>query len=688
MKAIKLRNVLLLILVALFSVCCIGTLLSTNTANAQTVTFEMVEGAQFGLTRDGIRFVVKMDESVYDKVVTNDAEDKVKLSVYVAPIQFFNALEGENAGRYDLLAKKVEIKIDEQKIYTNQGYYYANALIANLNAENNPALNGVSQFKYQFVGVGVIIDNTNEQTEYTFASFHNNDIANNTRSQYDMLQNVILSDAYPDLVEVILSETSPYKWFGTENYPIEIDNADEYNSLVGQINAGFDLSDFNIKMFSGIDKESCNQLDGDKSLPANINYYHQVSFYNGEELLTTGMALDNGTIEYNGEVPQKESDGFYTYEFANAWVDENGDDVDLTNVSATQNVYAKFDKVSPRTGDDKNTVFFFNDEKGLTQLSKVSGGNVAEFIVENGMTKLSLLLLTSTGGSAVVKYDLKDYAFNSGDYVIFDIYLEVTESAEGVTDANKYIDFRFSSDEGIFGTRVKNSGYAQVLVPASVLTEGAGNFYMYGAKFNANLYMGKAIAIPASEVKDIAFAGDETTYSLNGKDYVGGTYATASGTLGTTSYEVSYSSLGGVATGAAGWSANGIVYNTASDVVPYYVNGAIRFYIRSDKYSAPRIVLKLASPVTFKSGVITITARGVDLNGCNVYLRNSSNSSYAGQKVFGEGVDVGNGYKTFTLTTTFNSSWASESYDYLIIQVKSASAGIYSQAIISSVVLP
>lgn len=364
MKAIKLRNVLLFILVALVSVCCIGTALSTNTANAQTVTFEMVKGAQLGLTKDAIRFVVKMDESVYDKVVTNDAEEKVKLSVYVAPIQFFNALEGENAGKYNLLSKKLEIKIDEQKIYTSEGYYYANAVIANLNAENNPALNGVSQFKCQFVGVGVIIDNTNEQTEYTFASFHNNDIANNTRSQYEILQKVILSDVYPDLVEEILSETSPYKWFGTENYPIEIDNADEYNSLVGQINAGFDLSDFNIKMFSGIDKESCNQLDGDKSLPANINYYHQVSFYNGEELLTTGMALDNGTIEYNGEVPQKEGDGFYTYEFANAWVDENGDDVDLTNVSATQNVYAKFDKVSPRANDDKNTVFFFNDEKG------------------------------------------------------------------------------------------------------------------------------------------------------------------------------------------------------------------------------------------------------------------------------------------------------------------------------------
>ena len=35
-------------------------------------------------------------------------------------------------------------------------------------------------------------------------------------------------------------------------------------------------------------------------------------------------------------MPQKETDGFYTYEFSNAWVDENGDDVDLTNVTATK----------------------------------------------------------------------------------------------------------------------------------------------------------------------------------------------------------------------------------------------------------------------------------------------------------------------------------------------------------------
>ena len=333
------------------------------------------------------------------------------------------------------------------------------------------------------------------------------------------------------------------------------------------------------------------------------------------------------------------------------------------------------------------TVFFFNKELGKEQLASVAGGNIKEsditFDSAKSMTKLDLNLLSDEIKqlAVVTSYDLKGYLFTGGDYLVFDIYLEVNETPEETADSAKFVNFRFTGGVQSYGTTVHNGGWAQVLVPASAL---AGNFYIYpNVKMNATLYLGEAKAIAESEVIDIATTGNETTYTFAGLNCLGGAYATTEN--GT---DFTYSSINGVATGAAGWSTNSAIFNQASDVVPYYVNGAIRFYVRSDKYTAPRIVIKLAEVVSFSSGTISVTARGVDLEGCNVYFRNSSDASHAGQKVFGAGVDAGNGYKTFTINTTFNASWANGSFDYLIIQVKPTAAGIYSQGMISNIVLP
>ncbi len=336
------------------------------------------------------------------------------------------------------------------------------------------------------------------------------------------------------------------------------------------------------------------------------------------------------------------------------------------------------------------SVFFFNKELGKEQLSTVAGGNVKEegitFDTTKSMTKLDLNLLSEEIKqlAAVVSYDLKGYLFNGGDYVVFDINLDVTETPEETADSAKFVNFRFTGGVESYGTTVHNGGWAQVLVPASAL---AGNFYIYpNVRMNGALYLGEAKAIAENEVIDIATTDSETTYTFAELDCVGGAYATTEN-----GKAFSYTKVGGtqVSVGTALWSTNGDIFNQASDVVPYYVNGAIRFYMRTDQaqkgITTLRIVIKLSETVSFSSGNISVTARGVNLN--KVILRNSEDT-YSGEKTFSAGVDGENGYKTFTTSTAFTSGWASESFDLIILDVTTTAAGIYSQGIVSNIVLP
>ena len=168
-------------------------------------TFEMVQGAQVKLTGDGVRFIVKMGSNVYDRIVTDDAGDDVELHVYIAPKSLFDATSGD----YSALSKKVDIKIDESLIYSNGGYFYANAVLTNLNAANNDNIT-VSQFDYDFVGVGVILEDGETPV---FADFFEGNIENNMRSQYGLLQSVVFDDK-SDAFESLLSIGSPYaSWF-------------------------------------------------------------------------------------------------------------------------------------------------------------------------------------------------------------------------------------------------------------------------------------------------------------------------------------------------------------------------------------------------------------------------------------------------------------------------------------------
>lgn len=673
MKTIKMKRLMMIALTVMLAVCCACIAMSFPSANTVSGSsapdanvFEMEKGAQVALNKDGIRFIVKMGANVYDEIVTNDAEDKVSLSVTVAPKSHFDDLTGEDAGKYEKLTKK-KIAIDEELIYSSKGYYYANAVLTNLNAENNQAIT-VSQFDYDFVGVGIITDTTSGTPQYSYTKFNGENIANNTRSQYDLLQSAILDSENPDIAETLLSNDSPYKtWFGTTDYPIVIDTAEKYESLVAQMQ-GLNFDNLNFEVDGSIETDE---------LPAKVEKYHFVSFYNGAELIDTVKVYDGETANFTGTAPTKAED-FYTYTFADAWTTEDGGETtaNLTSVTSSMNVYAKYTKTSPRTGDDANTVFFFNNEKGLTQIKK--GINVNNIAIDttldaNGMTKLSL----SSGSKnlAQVTVDTKDYQFNEGDYVIFDVYLDVT------TDATEalYLDIRLNGEAvDTYATRVLDGGWAQVLFPASAL-KGELLFF-YSTSFNADLYIGKAKAIPASEVKDIATTGSETAYTLSGLNFVGGSYATYSGNKPT------YTTVGGKVAAELMVSTGEPVFSAPTDVVPHYVNGGIRFYANNNDVKTTtylRIALKLAEPITSNRSKVKITMRGFDISDGGVFFVNSTTQTLAGQLAFSLAQEGVNGYKTFKC----DAGSRDITYDYIIISLAPHSGYYMSQGIISAITL-
>lgn len=222
------KKCLLTVLCAVFSVCMMLALF-TNSFSAkaneqQTPYFRMSVGASVKLTSDGIRFRVEMDETHVADI--KDAEKNLDLYFIISPESIFNAVE--NKDYYNLVAenKCYFIPVDESKIYADNGVYYANGCIYEVKDANR---------KIEFCAVAVILDNTDTQnpTVYKYADL--DESADYARSLYNTL-NASMEEFTGEL-SVVDSIMDVYgSWLGSEKYPIEIKNVEQYNDFVAYIN--------------------------------------------------------------------------------------------------------------------------------------------------------------------------------------------------------------------------------------------------------------------------------------------------------------------------------------------------------------------------------------------------------------------------------------------------------------------
>ena len=285
--------------------------------------FEINDKVGLKLNEDGgMRWILKMDKAHFSYIKGNEA---VELGFVIAP----KILMDQANGKYYDMQKKIVVRVNKDKIYEltdKDGYHYANGCVINMKAVNR---------KYDYTAAAYI--KNGEKIEKQAAVNENS-----VKSFYNVSNAAILYSG-EDYSEKMLGLTA-YDWLGTEEYPIKVDTIEQYNSLVGKINAGRDFSSKYIAVNTSVNEEEGAVLEEGKSLPQNKYRAGTVIFKDGDKELGSVLVKEGAAASFAS--PEKAPDETYRYSFAK-WVTENGGDMeaDLNNVTHDMTVYADFNKI-------------------------------------------------------------------------------------------------------------------------------------------------------------------------------------------------------------------------------------------------------------------------------------------------------------------------------------------------------
>lgn len=248
MKTIN--NKIRIVLVAFFAaiMCFASTSLFATIAKAEgesscpeTGIFAIEDKISLKLNdKGGMRWTLKMDKAHYNYIINNET---VEVGFIIAPKVLMDKADGNYYG----MSQKIVVGIDEGKIYSlteNDGYYYANGCVVNMLEENR---------KYDYTAAAYI--KNGEKIEKQAAVNENS-----VKSFYNVSNAAILYSG-EDYSEKMLGLTA-YDWLGTEEFPIKVDTADQYNSLVEKINAGRVFSDKIIEIGKSVDRSGATLNEG------------------------------------------------------------------------------------------------------------------------------------------------------------------------------------------------------------------------------------------------------------------------------------------------------------------------------------------------------------------------------------------------------------------------------------------
>ncbi len=215
----------------------------TQKASASTQVFEMVYGASLRLTggkiggengddiTNGLRFQVKMDETTKNSITETN-----KLYMLICPKDILNVSSATDDNLLTYKDKWVDLGIP----YAVEDEYYANGVLCNVKNEN---------LSREFNAIAFFANDT--KTEITLRASTANSVA---RSIYNVVNSAVL-DSQNDFAETILgsgAELTYNTWYGSENYPIVVNDTSSYDALVDLINEGkISLTDKNFKVDSG-----------------------------------------------------------------------------------------------------------------------------------------------------------------------------------------------------------------------------------------------------------------------------------------------------------------------------------------------------------------------------------------------------------------------------------------------------
>ena len=191
--------------------------------------FEMEDGVSLNLSdwKNGLRYIVKMDEEVRNFIVENEEAE------YGFIISTPNLMARAN-GDYINMAKKVGGAGDKAKIYQEGDYYFANGCYRGIT---------YNYLDFDFVAISYIkYGNEVRYTEY-------NTLARN--NLYDTV-NMAALNGYANEVFSLAPYTGDGTadntgWYGSKLFPITVENSDEYDALVSIVDdEKVDLSDYTV----------------------------------------------------------------------------------------------------------------------------------------------------------------------------------------------------------------------------------------------------------------------------------------------------------------------------------------------------------------------------------------------------------------------------------------------------------
>ena len=285
-------------------------------ASAGGIVFEMEYGASVKLSGNGLRFKVKMDEGYYDYITQND---DVELYGYIAPVQEF-----DKTSNYEDLSVKVGGVLDEGKIYEEDGFYWANMVITDLDEYTS---GGTYLYAQSFSAIAIIKDMTGGSAQYIYADMAKDDTAVSNieaqnRTQYQVI-NAAFLDGDKSYESSIIAAYGD--WYGTEKYPILIQTEADYNAFVAKIeNAAFKAKVEGKHVFV---KEGLN-VDVTSKVNVTQKTGHIVTFYDGNKVVDVQFVANDGdTIP-----PTITQEGYNFVEWVGA----------TTDITQDENVYAKW----------------------------------------------------------------------------------------------------------------------------------------------------------------------------------------------------------------------------------------------------------------------------------------------------------------------------------------------------------
>ena len=218
-----------------------------------------------------------------------------------------------------------------------------------------------------------------------------------------------------------------------------------------------------------------------------------------------------------------------------------------------------------RTGDDTNTLMFFDRELGAFQAVASCGEtSYSANTLLNGETGALKLSFTGTQDESkdvpILSLLTCDYQFNEGDYVVFNVKADIESDYMAVRVGTK------------FGTYCHAGKWTQVIFPASALESASLlRFYAYNegeeywhadvaSTMKGDVYITKAKVYSADQVKNMSEAESTETYNIGSTEFVG---------------PINYYQKGS-------YMYDNVVYASFYDTNVALIGDALRFYARSD----------------------------------------------------------------------------------------------------------